>query len=232
MKKIILAIALITLTIPAIADDAMQRIGEEYIQPLKYPKFGISGDYAVSRHYVGFAHEGLRAPLNDRLSFSLLFEAGLVKYFNAGALFSMSYPSMGKPITMNLGLFGKPYISLGERFAIFSRLSTGIATDLAFMPSAHEFYNESFPQDAVRAIYHDQSYTGMPFGGFGTATLGLEFFPLSRFGISVEGGIKASIFHGPVSIPFISNSTIVADAPGYNYSYYEFPLTVNVLFIL
>lgn len=208
-------------------------IGEEYIVPLRFPKFSLSGEYVYGRKFHGFADDSLRTDLRSRYETALSFEAGLVKFFNAGALFSISMSEISKsePMALRMGLFGKPLIPLGNRVAIFGRLSVGVAVDIAFNPAI--FYYATANRAAFDNVYHSQRYDGWPFGGFGSATIGLEAFPFSRFGLSVEWGIRASLFHSLKNALLFNPPPNIPGAPdSFNFMYYEMPIMATLHIIL
>lgn len=171
-------------------------IGKEYITPLSYPKFSLGSSYSTTRYFHNFLDPKLRFNIEEMFSLHISFEAGLLPYFNAGAITSMGIPNTDKniPMDVSLGLFAKPYFPLGDRLAIFSRIALGIAVvpmgnnDRLLANSSRDFMAN------YMNTYKGQEYMGWPLGGFASATLGIDYFPFSRLGLSLEYGIKAHIY--------------------------------------
>jgi hypothetical protein len=143
------------------------KIGEEYIEPLKYPKFSLGADYSLIPKF-----RELGKPLSahhSKAEFTgvLSFEAGLYKYLKAGGMFSINVPAKGDPVRARLSVFAKPYIPFGERFALFARIGGGIG---GWIP-------QGYPFATVNAL----------------ATAGLEVFPFRRFGVGIEAGWRTEI---------------------------------------
>lgn len=229
MKQLILLVSLLLATHALCAQES---IGEEIVVPLNFPKFSLTGEYNLNRKFHGFTDERLRSDINRRFDSTLAFEAGLLKYFNAGGLFGVGISGFQEPISIRMGLFAKPFVPLGDRFALFSRISGGLAVDLAFYPYAHDYYASFDKEENFKRVFKGQSYNGVPFGGFGSATLGLEVFPFSRFGVALEWGIRASIFHNRKSMWLVKAPSDIPGAPGsFNFMIYEFPfmLTLHVI---
>lgn len=231
MLRLSIVMAIFAFSASMLAQD--YGIGKEYIAPLHYPKFSITGEYEVNRKFHGFADPSLRMDLERRFDGTLSMEAGLFKYFNAGANFGGSIQSFKKPVHLRLGLFAKPILPLGERFAFFARLQAGISVDLAFYPAAMEFYS-SFDNDGnFTRVYKGQRYAGLPFSGFGSATAGIEFFPFSRLGFALEWGIRATLLHTRRYMPLVSDPPIVKGAPdSFNFMTYELPVMATLHIII
>ena len=228
-----LAILFVLLSFACLVHAQDVGIGEEYIEPIHFPKFSLTGEYEINRKFHGFADAALRSDIERRFDGTLSFEAGLVKYFNAGGLFGIGINSFSKPIHFRLGLFAKPYIPLGDRFALFARLAAGIAVDLAFSPSAKEYYGSFDANGNFGRVFKGQSYLGLPFGGFGAATLGLEVFPFSRVGFAFEWGIRATLLHNRKNMLFLSKVEEKSGAPdSFNFMLYELPLMLTLHLII
>lgn len=168
-------------------------IGEEYIKPLSYPKFSIAADYSMNRKYHGFESDAMRYDLDNNFATSMSFEAGLVKYFNAGAILSVNIADFSniEPLHIGFALFGKPYLPLGNRLALFGRLSAGIAASI-FNPIEY-MTTKIQTKDFYETYGTSRKYGLAGYGGLGSATIGIEFFPLSRIGLAIEWGIKATL---------------------------------------
>jgi hypothetical protein len=213
-------------------------IGEEYITPLTYPKFSITGDYSLKRFYRGFADNSLHYSLENRFGVALSFEVATLKYMTAGALFTVSFSKKSKkePTDLRLGLFLKPYMPLGDRFSFFGRLVGGLTLTLASKGMIVDYLSNttmSF-KDNYDIVFKGQKYMGTPFGGFGAATVGIDFFPLSRLGLAFEWGIRADAMHmGKNNVYENEKPEIILGAPSsFNYMMYEMPLSLTLHVIL
>src|SRR5690348_7667450 len=107
-KKYLYIFALIWLSLPIFSSQEIA-IGEEKILPVRYPKASIQFDYNIKRKFHGFADPKLNFDLKDQFSINLSFEAGLLKYFNAGGIFGLD---IEKPMSFRLSLFAKPYLAI------------------------------------------------------------------------------------------------------------------------
>lgn len=237
-KTLILFLCALTCSSHVVADREAG-IGEEYITPLSYPKFSILGDYDMARNFYGFADPSLRYKLGGQhFGAGMSFEAGLCQYFNAGAFFSIDSAHLdpeGEPILMRFALFGKPYLPLGDRFGIFARVSGGIASSL-MMSGDMKAYLRYIQPDALAdlaRVYKGQPYTSGHYGGMGSATIGIEYFPFSRMGVALEWGIRASIYRTSRNMLFLGKVNDVPGAPNaFNFMIYEMPLSLTLQAIL
>lgn len=143
------------------------KMGEEYIQPLKYPKFSLGADYSFRPKFRELGKDNNTRELKNEYTTFLSFEAGLYKYLNAGGMVFINIPPKDNPIRLRMTLFAKPYIPLGERFSLFARVGGGIGGWVA----------GDLPWASVNAL----------------TALGLEFFPFARFGLSVEAGWRTEV---------------------------------------
>lgn len=238
-KNILLALMASLISCTLVALDEVG-IGQEYVTPLSYPKFSLSADHSISRHYQSFADSSFRLKLPNRFGTALSFETGLLKYLNAGALFTASmsqFMAKDEPIDLRLGLFIKPLIPIGNRFALFSRAALGGSLPLGmFQKNPISFLgnvSEEF-RPTYETVYKGQNYQGSPYGGFGSAAIGIEFFPISRLGLALEWGIRSDFIT-------MSRKNSLAnkgpeDKPGapqsFNYMMYEMPLMLTLHAIL
>lgn len=235
MKKMVCLLA-VSVMLSNMATSRDFDIGEERVESVFYPKASISVDYSTFRKFHGFADDTLRINLENRFDAAILFEAGLYRYFNAGAIFGGSFSNMkkGEPLDLRLGLFAKPFFPIGDRFAIFTRFAGGIAVHAALYPSAIEFYDSKDEEKNMGRVYKGQGYYNIPYGGFGSATIGAEYFIFSRLGLAFEWGIRTTLLHGERSVPFIlKNDKDVPGAPSsFNFMNYEMPfsLTLHAIF--
>ncbi len=194
------------LSLAAVADEVEQfGIGEEYIQPLRYPKFSLSFDYSMARRFHGTENSLLRAKLPNNLAGTVSFEAGLYKYFNAGALFSLNFPTSKanfEPLHLRFTIFGKPYIALTDRIGIFSRLGTGLSVSLLDYLTVYRFKKDREFNDFMEQLdntYAKQDYAWLPVGVNAMATIGIEAFPFERLGLALEWGLRGDFFYASKS---------------------------------
>lgn len=211
------------------------RLGEEYIEPVRFPRFSLSGEYVMTRKFLGFSSSDLRADLGNRFESVLLFEANIYKYFNAGGLFSCSFSAIkkGEPLAFKFGMFAKPFFPLGSRVALYARVSAGLAVDIAFGGGAASYYGEQVGKSVMDRVYLGQEYKGWPAGAFGAATIGIEAFPLSRLGLAFEWGIRSTVELAMKSMPMMQEIKDVPGAPGvFSFMYYEMPLMFTLHYII
>lgn len=207
-------------------------IGEETILPLKYPKFSLMADYGLKRSFHGFDDVKLREKLSASYNAFLSFEAGLYKYLNAGAAIGFNAPAFRKnePLHIRLLLFAKPYVALGERVALFARLGGGISSALSGSSIKGHFMkvgSNSIKAELLR-VYKDGSYD-LAYGAITQASIGIEYFPFTRVGISLEGGIRSEFFRANKDM--YGNSSTEAPA-ALNYMIYEFPIGLTLHIII
>lgn len=236
-KAYFLIIALWLTSSGIFAQDDM--LGQEFIKPLKYPKFSLSGDYNLLRRFHGFADPALRANLKNAFGATLSFETGLYKYFNAGALFSAFIPAeflKSEPVHIRFALFAKPYYPITNNFAVFGRITGGISTAMGMMMGYIGETHSSDLNQALRKVYQGQQYSLMAPGIVGSATIGLEYFPFSRFGLAFETGIRVETFFvlkGNALIEHFTEKNQSGVGPrSFNYMVYEIPLALTLHFIL
>lgn len=238
IKRNWLWVATFLLSLPLIGKEELA-LGEETIKPLKYPKFSLSADYNLNRKYHGFADSSLRINLENRLSAALSFEAGLYKYFNAGALVGFNIPTgiaKGEPLHYRLDLFAKPYVALGERFSLFSRLGAGISAAQGNLLQYLSQKNDS-NQATLQKVFLGTQYEHFAFGGNAFAVAGFEYFPWSRFGLVFEAGMRAEILRNNKSTHQWGREKLaergVKEAPSsFSYLIYEFPIGLMLHIIL
>ncbi len=98
-------------------------IDVEEVKSVEYPKFSVALNYNFERNFHGFADKSLRIGLGYEVGAILAFEAGIYKYFNAGAQLSFGIPpNLEVPLHLGLGLFAKPYFPIGDRCSVFTRI--------------------------------------------------------------------------------------------------------------
>ena len=217
-------------------------IGEEYIQPLRYPKFAAAFEYGMMRKYHGLEDSRLRADLPNNFGVSLITEAAPYKYLNAGGLFSLNLPRSFEhefqPIHMRLALFAKPYIPLGDRISIFGRFGGGLTVSmLNYLRWSPLMDRENFPK-LISEIYGIQEYSNFPWGANLMTTIGLEAFLLERVGLAVEWGFRADYIYaskGSMLERFINQQgqkPTGREPNARTYFIYEMPLMFNLEIIL
>jgi hypothetical protein len=215
------------------ADDEVA-IGEEFIEPIRFAKFSMALGYGMGRVFRSTRDWSLHADLPRKFETIFAYEAGIYQYLNAGGMFStrISRLKNDEPMQIRLGLFAKPFIPIGNRVALFSKLLGGMAVDVAINPDASAYYG-GFNKPHYDRVYLGQNYAGFPFGIFGSATLGIEVFPFSRMGIAFEWGFRASILRTHRNVPQITEVAEVANAPSaFNFVVYEMPITLMLHLIL
>lgn len=198
-------------------------LGEEVIKPLRFPKFTVAYDFALNRKFKAFNNSNLKKDLKNSTGFAVMAEAGLLKYFNAGLLFNFSMVDKESPFVTRLSLFGKPYFSITDRLAIFSRLGTGLTISV---------YNELIFKDEILPVYGVQKY-GLLGAGFNfMGSLGLEYFIFSRIGLTAEFGLRSDLLWFEKSgLPFFGPGD--KRAPNWlNYATHGFPLIIGLHIIL
>lgn len=165
VKKIFILVLLCGWSTLSSAEDI--KMGEEYIEPLKYPKFSLGADYSFKPKVRELGKDNSTLEPKNEYTTLLSFEAGLYKYLNAGGMLFINIPPKDNPIRLRMSIFAKPYIPLGERFSLFARVGGGLGGWVA----------GDLPWASVNAL----------------TALGLEFFPFTRFGLSVEAGWRAEV---------------------------------------
>lgn len=191
MKKVL---AILLLSKIAFSTDAP--LGTEKIKPIEYPKYTLTGYYNSFR-YGGIAGEEM-GKLNQTYGLRLSFDVGLYRYLNAGAGLSMTGTmNSDNPANYRLSFFMRPKIAfLDDRLAFFTRIGGG--PSVLFINSPIENLKKSLPPSAAKVVaqkYNCPYYSDINPGVHGFATVGVEYFPISRFGISLEWGILADYFY-------------------------------------
>lgn len=234
-RKLINVLALFWLSLPLIGESEVP-LGEETIQPLKYPKFSLSMDYNLGRKFHDFADPKLREDLANQFGGALSFEAGLYEYFNAGAIFSVNMAKLTKlePLHIRLSLFGKPYIALTDRFGVFGRVGAGISSAISVFAMNGYLSQEgsSTIKRELKRVYKEGSYSMIAYGANTFASLGVEYFPFSRFGLALEAGIRAEFFRASKTNNLFTRKTDARAPSALCYMIYEFPISLMLHIIL
>jgi hypothetical protein len=198
------------------------------VEPVKYPKFSVALNYNMERNFSGLADKKLRIALANEIGALLTFEAGLYKYFNAGAQLSFGIPpNLSVPLHLGLGLFAKPYFPLGERCSFFSRLGLGISASQGGMKAWLAEKSQRPGASEIKNFFGENQYFDTAFGANAHVSVGFEYFPWPLFGFALEGGVRADIFR---ERGLAKNNK---DAPpNFDYVTYEFPLALMIHVIL
>lgn len=226
MKNLITISASLLCGINLLAAD----VEKEYdlIEPLRSSTISFTGEYEINRRFHGFADKNLRHGIERRFDGTLSFEKGWGNYVNGGVLVGFGISDFAKPLHVRTGIFLRPYFPLGERFALFTRVSTGLGVDFAFNPSAKDYYGSFDDGENFEHVYKGQKYVGLPFGGFGAASLGLDFFPFARFGVGIEWGIRATLMYGTKNLLFAHKVEEKSGAPNsFSFMLYELPIMLS-----
>lgn len=172
-------------------------IGRETITPIEFPKFSVAGEYATLRNARFLGEDNISSSLEGNFGTVVSFDVGLAKYFNAGAGFSGSIGNVMEKESafLRFFMFAKPVFPIYERVSIFARLSAG-ASVMIFSPlRLFEEKAEPRVRQQIKRVYDAQQYTEMSPGLNGGATVGVEFFPFSRFGFAFEWGIRTDFIY-------------------------------------
>lgn len=210
--------------------------GEEYIEPLHYPKFFIKADYGMMTNVLVLGSSGIKASLENNLNYVAGFDVGLYKYFNAGAYVGLQPGNDIKRTFetsfLRLGLYAKPMIPIAERFSIYGRMGGGLTVGFLSMLRHLASHGDSDTVEKIKEFYGAQSYSDYAPGVNFSANIGAEVFPFSRFGIGVEWGIRGDYIYavkGNSLSELIGNVAVVADAPNsFQYIAYSMPITLNL----
>ncbi len=191
MKKVL---AILLLSKIAFSTDVP--LGTERIKPIEYPKYTLTGYYNSFR-YGGITGEEM-GRLNPTYGLKLSFDVGLYRYLNAGAGLSITGTmDSDNPAHYRLSFFMRPKVAFFEdRLAIFTRIGGG--PTVMFNNSPIENLKKSLPPSAAQVVaqkYNCPYYSDINPGVHGLATIGIEYFPISRLGLTLEWGILADYLH-------------------------------------
>lgn len=189
MRYLILLVSLIYST-ASLTEPPADRIGEEFITPIAYPKYNFYGAYSGLRW--GLMDHKIYSPLRNTFPAGVGFDVGLYKYFNAGAMLSIALGDVSKTQLPygRLSLFGRPQITFFDRLSIFSKIGGG----LSFFLGRPDAYLSSINDQLAGIKDYFFETKDINAGLNGIATIGIEYFPFSRVGLSVEWGIWADYF--------------------------------------
>ena len=236
MKTFRQIFALIFFSLCTLAQDV--DIGQEQIKPIEFPKFTLSSDYSVGRFGKFLGEDNISANLPSEFGAGISFDVGLFRYFNAGAGFSATFGNVLKsePIYLRFDIFGKPVIRLHDRVSIFGRFGVGPSILIVNPIRLHRDISTARVVRAMDRIYGEQQYAELGPGVHGSALIGVEAFPFSRFGIAIEFGVRADFFYLGKSdlLEKISKQKFSkASAPAsIKYFSYEFPIMLSLHIIL
>lgn len=213
-----------------------EKIGHEYIESSEYPKFSVMGQYGFNKFGKILGHEGMSGKAKGDFGGGLLFDVPLNKYFAAGAGISVSMRNAkkGDPIISRFSFLARPKISFFNKLTLFARFGLGL--DVMLLQPLVQL---SEVNDDVRQRVGETFGSGVRIalaspGINAGATIGIEYFPISRIGFSVEWGIRADLFHIRKS-ELLERYGIVDPIipPNYfNYFVYDMPLMATIHIIL
>ncbi len=237
MKKLNIVILLFLAACRSFAQEP--DIGEEYIEPLKYPKLSLSGEYGILRKFRGFS-EGLSGAIPTEWGGAIGIDVGLYRYFNAGVIFSTNLPlnneETGEPFFMRFTLFAKPYIPIGERFSFFSRIGGGISYSAMSMLGHLYIVADDKLKTNLQKTYYTQDYSLLSPGANAMASLGMEFFPFSRIGFALEWAFRMEYYYssrGSFLAKYLGINKVVREAPNsFQYLKFDMPIFLTLHVIL
>lgn len=205
-------------------------LGEEKIEPLQYPKFTLSGDYAGDLRLKSLQNRAIKARAKGKFDAGLGIEVGVVKYLNAGFDFTYRQGALEgqlSPLGLRFPLFLKPYFPITSRFSIFLKTQLGPALMFVF-PSQEKLFINNENKAPLQALYRTGEYGPMSYGLTTSAAAGIDVFPFPRIGISLQWGVRYDIYRAN-----IANRRLASDSPsGINLSAMDFPVTATLQLIL
>lgn len=207
-------------------------IGKERIISPEYPKFLLNTTFNTMRY--GGITNGPRGMLSHTYGMSFGFDVQVYKYFHAGATLGIltNFTNKVEPIHYRFNMFARPVITFFDCLTLFTRLGGGLGI---ILDSPVETLKKSLPDTGIGQKYHSKYYGDISPGVHGLATIGIEYFPFSRLGLSLEWGILAEYLHISKSeqqrkkLEKLTDSAINDDAPSsFGYFAYEFPISLNL----
>lgn len=243
MKNLGFLVALV-LSASSYGASKFEQIGEEVIIPSEYPKFSLFGKYNSFRH-GSIRGQDIQTDLSSFFGGGAYIDVPLYDNFSAGAILNFDINANAKEfdsIVARFSMFARPKISFFDCLTIFSRLGFGPSV---FIGLPHDIIMEHASTDVVNRMQGTYNarinqaalkYSPINPGVHGLATIGLEYFPTSRLGLSLEWGIWADYI-------FVSESKIVGGyiernlhedrhPDPYNYLVYEMPFILSLNIIL
>lgn len=213
--------------------DREYELGEETVVPIYYPSISLLGGANLGHSVKGIGHSNYkRQDKSFTYNSGVAIEVGLLKYLNAGFLIESNIISellkKGKDnyYNMRLSFFAKPFIGINERLAIYSRLSLGFG----WMSNQARFNVD--PREADRSLYVDNPLAAELNAG---ATLGVSFFPFTRIGFSLEGGVRAGYIFVNNKASFVNHlvpeGVEVGEVRNEQFLHYEFPIYLSLIAI-
>lgn len=237
MKSLFRVIILLFIAASAASEEIA--IGQEHIKPNRFPKISFAGEYNVFRHGKFLGESDIATDIDPAFGAAVFFDVNLLKYLNAGAGFSSTIGNLRKdrePVHLRFSLFAKPIFAINDRITIFSRIGGG----LSIMGSSPLYHFKRIGSGALKRqlgeIYGSQGYALASPGINGMATIGVEYFPFSRFGFAFEWGIRTDLYYSGRSNligDIIEQDLSDAKAPSsIKYFGFEMPLALTVHVIL
>lgn len=214
-------------------------IGQEYIKSIRYPKISPSFDYSFLRSARFLGERDISTRIDNTWGAGLAFDVGLLKYLNAGAGFSLTTGNGSKPYQpyqTRFTVFAKPLIPINERLTFFGRFGGGLSV-LVQSPLLHfQMIGADSFKHKLEETYGDQDYAFFSPGGNILATVGVEYFPFSRFGLALEWGLRADLYYVPQTKlleNFMGKKTAKKNAPSsIKYLSFDLPLILTLHVIL
>lgn len=197
MKKICILMAF-AFSAASFAEFKLDPIGEEVILPSEYPKVSFVGKFNTGRS-GSIKGKDFKIPLGSSFGGGMLIDVGLYQYFSAGVMLSMDYATHAthgfESFTPSLDFFARPKISFFDCLTFYSRLSAG-ASVLFGMPNIFlKRYGSEDVKSMMNAEYTSFHYALVHPGMNASATIGVEYFPTSRIGLSLEAGLSSSYYY-------------------------------------
>ncbi len=180
------------------AEYKLEPIGEEVILSSEYPKVLFFGKVNSGRR-VGIAGKDLSIPFSPSVGGGMLIDVGLFEYFSAGAMFFgdySSHPVHGfESFSTTLDFFARPKISFFDCLTLYSRLGIG-ASVLMGIPAILFKNNATGNASSIIATEFSSPHYGFAHPGVNaSASIGVEYFPIPRIGLSFEAGISSTYYH-------------------------------------
>jgi len=190
MKKFLLLILLHIFNVNYLwSKDSL--LGEETIDRIRFPKFYFMYGHGV----LGKAFD-LKNIVNEKtLSkgyYAVGTEHNLYKYMNAGFKVSFFMDKLDLDVDnsddndltsykLNLNVFAKPFIPITDIVAFYTKFGGGFGNSFKY-PTNWLTSNSIKNYKVYRVTYQDGTLPSIN----GTISLGMDYFPFSRFGVFLE----------------------------------------------
>lgn len=205
-------------------------LGEETVKPLLYPKFTISGDYAGDARVKSLQNSNIQKKAKGMFDAGIGIEVGVSKYLNAGFDLTFRHGVLSGGNFSSLGFripfFVKFYFLITDRISIFMKGHAGPALTLSM--DSLDILRDGEDNRAVAETYRGGRYAAISYGLTTLASAGIDIYPWSRIGFSLQWGIRYDIYRANRS-----QSEKMHEAPSsVNFSMMDFPATLTVLLVL